>query len=49
MGKKVVEFTKEFATKKKGETGSYDSQLASELVNKKKVAKYVTKHKDIKE
>ena len=44
-----VEFIKDFANKKKGDTGKYDSQLASTLVNVKKVAKYVTRsHKDIK-
>ena len=49
--KKQVEFLKDFATKKKGDTGDYDSLLASNLVNVQKVAKYVTvkKHKDIKE
>ena len=37
---KNVEFIKDFAGKKKGDTASYDSILASELVNIQKVAKY---------
>ena len=37
---KKVEFIKDFAGKKKGDTASYDSILASELVNIQKVAKY---------
>ena len=35
-----VEFVKDFATKKKGDTSKYDSQLASYLVHTEKVAKY---------
>ncbi len=38
-----VEFTKKFANKKKGDKGTYDSMLASTLVHKDKVAKYVNK------
>lgn len=38
---RTVKFTKDFATKKKGETGEYDSMLASIMVHQKKVAKYV--------
>jgi len=41
-----VEFTKDFANKKKGDTGNYDSQLASQLVNVDGVAIY---HKEKKE
>lgn len=37
---KEVEFTQDFADKKKGDKGVYDSQLASYLVNEDKVAKY---------
>ena len=40
-----VEFTKDFATKKKGDVDSYDGMLASQLVNVDKVAKYYTKPK----
>ena len=40
---KEVEFTKDFATKKKGDTWKCDSLLASQLVHVDKVAKYVTK------
>lgn len=40
-----VEFTKAFATKKKGDKAKYDGMLASYLVNVDKVAKYVTKKK----
>lgn len=36
-----VEFTKDFATKKKGDKDSYDGMLANQLVNVDKVAKYV--------
>lgn len=36
-----VEFIKNFATKKKGDTGSFDSQLARILVTQKKVAKFI--------
>lgn len=35
-----VEFIKDFANKLKGETGEFDSQLASHLVRVDKVAKY---------
>ncbi len=38
---KKVEFLIDFANKKKGETGVYDSQLANQLVNVDKVAKYL--------
>lgn len=40
---KKVEFTKDFATKKAGDVFTCDGQLASQLVNSDKVAKYVTK------
>ncbi len=43
--KKLVEFTKDYANKKKGDKGSYGSMLASNLVNKRKVAKHVSKAK----
>ena len=43
--KKLVEFTKDFAKKKKGDKGSYDSMLASRLVHKDKVAKYFKESK----
>jgi hypothetical protein len=36
-----VEFIKDFATKKKGDVCECDSQLASQLVNVDKVAKYL--------
>lgn len=36
-----VEFTKDFATKKVGDKFMCDSQLASQLVNVDKVAKYL--------
>lgn len=42
---RVVEFTKDFATKKKGDKGTYDNSLASQLVNNDKVAKYVKEKK----
>ena len=35
----VIEFTKDFATKKKGDIWECDGMLASELINKHKVAK----------
>lgn len=35
-----IEFTKDFATKKKGDGWECDGQLASQLVHKDKVAKY---------
>lgn len=38
--KRLIEFTKEFANKKKGDKVSYDSMLASRLVHGDKVAKY---------
>ena len=41
--KRLVEFTKDFANKKKGQKGLYDSMLASSLVHKNKVAKYFKK------
>lgn len=37
---KAVIFIKDFAKKKKGDEGRYDSLLASRLVHKDKVAKY---------
>lgn len=40
---KTIEFTKDFATKKKGDIVEYDSQLANNLVNRQKVAKYYKK------
>lgn len=40
---KKVEFTKDFATKKKGDTWECDSMLASNLVHQLKVAKYFKK------
>lgn len=43
-----VEFTKDFATKKKGEREFYDSTLASHLVNIDKVAKYPKPKKEAK-
>ena len=43
--KKLVEFTKDFANKKKGDRASYNSMQASYLVHKDKVAKYVSKAK----
>lgn len=42
---KEVKFTKDFATKKKGETFKCDSMLASQLVNIDKVAEYSDKVK----
>ena len=38
-----IEFTKDFATKKKGDKMTFDSQLARYLVSVDKVAKYVKK------
>ncbi len=46
--KRLVEFTKNFANKKKGDTESYDSLLASQLVHQDKVAKYFKKEKKSK-
>lgn len=43
--KNLVEFTKDFATKKKGEKQLYNSLLASHLVHKDKVAKYFKESK----
>lgn len=43
--KRLVEFTKDFASKKKGDKVAYDSMLASGLVHRNKVAKYVSKAK----
>ena len=37
---KTIVFTKDFATKKKGDEWVCDSQLASNLVRRKKVAKF---------
>jgi hypothetical protein len=42
---KLVEFTKKFATKSKGDKLECSSSLASVLVNKDKVAKYVKESK----
>ena len=36
-----IEFIQDFAGKKKGEKGVYDSLLASQLVRIDKVAKYI--------
>jgi len=38
--KSHVEFTKDYATKKKGDLASYDGTLASDLVHRQKVAIY---------
>jgi hypothetical protein len=38
--KRVIEFTTDFATKKKGEKIEVNSMLASNLVHQNKVAKY---------
>lgn len=43
-----VEFTEDFATKKKGDKWTCDSLLASHLVHVDKVAKYTTKVKEVK-
>ena len=43
--KRLVEFTKDFAKKKKGDKASYDSMLASRLVHEDKVAKYFKESK----
>jgi hypothetical protein len=40
-----VEFTSDFATKKKGDVWECDSLLASQLVQVEKVAKYTTEDK----
>jgi len=40
-----VEFTKTFATKKKGDTGEYDGLFASKLVRELKVAKFIKEKK----
>jgi hypothetical protein len=45
---KEVEFTEDFATKKKGDKWLCDSLLASHLVHVDKVAKYTTKVKEVK-
>jgi hypothetical protein len=42
---KAIKFTKNFATKKKGEELECDSMLASQLVHRDKVAKYITDKK----
>lgn len=44
----TVVFTKDFATKKKGDEAVYDNSLASRLINVRKVAKLkkVKKSKD---
>ena len=41
----LVEFTKDFAGKVKGDKESYDSMLASQLVHNDKVAKYFKEKK----
>ena len=38
--KRVIDFTTDFATKKKGDTAELNSILASQLVHRDKVAKY---------
>lgn len=38
---RTVEFTKDFATKKKGDSFTCDGMLASRLVRKDKVAKFI--------
>jgi len=43
-----IEFTKDFATKKKGEKLKCDSMLANRLVHKEKVAKYFKEKEDKK-
>ncbi len=43
-----VEFTEDFATKKKGEKWECDSILASHLVHFDKVAKYTKEVKEVK-
>ena len=43
--KRLVEFTKDFAGKKKGDKVAYDSMLASGLVHQNKVAKYFKESK----
>ncbi len=43
--KQLVEFTKDFANKEKGDKESYNSMLASRLVHKDKVAKYFKESK----
>jgi hypothetical protein len=41
----LVEFTKDFANKKKGDKESYDSMLASRFISTLKVAKVFKKSK----
>ena len=43
MAKVEIEFTKDFANKKKGDVLEYNSQLASLLINRSKVAKLYKK------
>lgn len=43
MAKVKIEFTKDFATKKKGDTWECNSMLASQLINRSKVAKVYKK------
>ena len=43
MAKVTIEFTKDFAGKKKGETETYNSQVASLSINRSKVAKVYKK------
>ena len=43
MAKVTIEFTKDFATKKKGDNWECNSMLASKLINRSKVAKVYKK------
>lgn len=45
---KKVEFIKDFANKKKGDTFECDSMLANQLVNSDKVAIYFIVKKEVK-
>jgi hypothetical protein len=45
---KEIQFLVDFATKKKGDKDKFDSQLASQLVNIDKVAKYTKEVKEVK-
>lgn len=45
---KEVVFTKDYATKKKGDKWKCESQLASQLVNVEKVAEYFKESKKVK-
>jgi hypothetical protein len=44
-----IEFTSDFATKKKGDKWECDSLLASHLVHVDKVAKYTKEVKEVKQ